>query len=254
MSGFLRIAAAQFPVSADIARNVRYIERLAEDASCREASVIQFPETALSGYAPVHIESYDTFPWRELESATQHICDLAASLEIWIVLGTMRRVDSPLPRNCLQVISRAGALVGTYDKQRLYRPEKAYFAPGDAPLVIEIQGFRCGFLICYDNCFPDLYETYRDIGVGLLFHSFYNAGNARSSGMRNLLCANLVTRAADHQLWISASNSSKRYSPLSARVVRPDGSMVSARSQVAGIVVDDYPLADLGWTYDNRVH
>jgi predicted amidohydrolase len=252
MKAFLRVAAAQFPVSADIARNARTIEQQMREAASGGAHVIQFPETSLSGYAPTHIESYDTYPWGELERATQSICDVAVSLGIWVILGTMRRVDAALPRNCLHVISDAGEIAGTYDKQRLYRGETSYYSPGDAPLVIELRGFLCGFLICYDNCFPELYETYRAMDVGLLFHSFHNAGNERASSIGDLMRAILIARAADHRMWISASNSSKRYSPLSARIVRPDGTMVRALPHIAGIVMDDYPLAELGWTYDNR--
>ncbi len=88
--------------------------------------------------------------------------------------------------------------------------------------------------------------------VGLLFHSFHNAGNRDATGIKDLMLAILIVRAADNQMWISASNSSKRYSPLSACIVRPDGSMVRSRRNVAGIVIEDYPKAELGWTYDNR--
>jgi hypothetical protein len=53
-------------------------------------------------------------------------------------------------------------------------------------------------------------------------------------------------------MWISASNSSTRHSRLSACIARPDGSIISTKRHVAGIVT--YSLSDsrLGWTYDNR--
>jgi hypothetical protein len=88
--------------------------------------------------------------------------------------------------------------------------------------------------------------------VGLLFHSFHNAGNREVTSMKDLMLAILIVRAADNQMWISASNSSKRYSPLAACIVRPDGSMIKSRRNIAGIVIDNYPNAELGWTYDNR--
>jgi predicted amidohydrolase len=224
-----------------------------QEAAEKGVQVIHFPEASLSGYAPVHAPSLARYPWEQLEQASQRICDLAASLKLWAIVGSMRRAGEPLPRNCIHVISSAGAVVGTYDKQRLYRQEKAYFSPGRAPLVVELRGFRCGFLICYDNCYPELYEAYRRLGVGLLFHSFHNAGNPHATGIKELMRSLLIVRAADHQMWISASNSSTRYSPLSACVVRPDGTMVSTKRHAAGFVVDDYPLADLGWTYDNSM-
>ncbi|MDP6376210.1 MAG: hypothetical protein QF921_13340 [Pseudomonadales bacterium] len=48
MSTVIRITASQFPVSADIARNAAYIQRLTIKAVSKGATVIQFPETALS--------------------------------------------------------------------------------------------------------------------------------------------------------------------------------------------------------------
>jgi predicted amidohydrolase len=252
MKSPLRIAASQFPVSGNVARNSDYIETQMKEAASRGAHLIQFPESALSGYGPSHFSSADDTDWATLENCQYRICQLASLLNIWVVLGTIRKSEAGLPLNCLNIISNTGEMAGTYDKQRLYPKEKNFYQPGDGPLVLDINGYLCGFLICYDNCFPELYEHYRDMGVGLLFNSFHNAGNSRKTGIKELIAANLIVRAADNCMWISASNSSKRYSPLSACVVRPDGSIVRLKKAAAGIIMDDYPLAELGWTYDNR--
>lgn len=254
MKPYLRIAASQFPVSGNIARNARYIQAQMKEASAKRVQVIQFPETALSGYGPAHFDSFKNFEWDLLDLHTRKICELASSLNLWVILGSMRQVEGELPGNCAHVISNMGEVAGSYDKQRLYSNDKKYYSSGNKPLVIEINGFKCGFLICYDNCFPELYEAYRDLDVGLLFHSFYNAGNVKATSIKDLILAIQIARAADNQMWISSSNSSKRYSPLPACIVRPDGSMVKAKRHAAGIVIDDYPMADLGWTYDNRKH
>ncbi len=232
-------------------RNKRYIEAHMNEAAAKGAHVIQFPETALPGYAPVHIPSLETYAWEQLDTVTRRICDVAASLKLWVVIGSMRQANEALPRNCLQIISDTGTIVGTYDKQRLYRREKDVFSPGTTPFMATIHGFACGFLICYDNCYPELYEAYRKLGIGVLFHSFHNAGNTHATSIKELMHSLLIVRAADYQMWISASNSSTRYSPLSARIVRPDGTLVRRQRHDTGIVIDDYPLAELGWTYDN---
>jgi predicted amidohydrolase len=252
MNDLLRIAAAQFPVSPDLLRNARYIQRQMEEAAQKGAHVIQFPEAALPGYAPTHHSSLAEFPWDDLEAQTRIICELASVLHLWVILGSMRYIETQAPRNCVQIISSKGQLEGVYDKQRLYGREKKFFSVGAEPCIVEINGFKCGFLICYDNCYPELYDAYRRSGVGLIFHSFHNAGNERATSIKDLMLANLIVRAADNRMWICASNSSKRYSPLSACIVRPDGSMVRCRRNLAGLVLDDYPRAHLDWTYDNR--
>jgi hypothetical protein len=53
-------------------------------------------------------------------------------------------------------------------------------------------------------------------------------------------------------MWIAASNSSKAYSPPVASIVRPDGRAVRAIRHRTALVTDDFPNAELGWTYDNR--
>lgn len=252
MTGPLRIAAAQFPVSADVARNARCIREQMRRARAGGARVVHFPETALSGYGPSHVPQAGAYPWQHLDSQLARICEAAERDGLWVVLGTARRVEGRLPANSTLVIAPSGAIVASYDKQRLYGEEKRHYVRGHGPTVVDVDGHRCGLLICYDNCFPELYREYRQAGVGLLFLSLYNAGRSRASCLNDLMRANLIVRAADHGFWISASNSSQRHSPLPASIVRPDGAMVQARRHVSGLVFDDYPVAALGWTYDNR--
>ena len=251
MNKYLRIAATQYPVSSDMGRNYRYIKRLIEKASNNEVEVIHFPETALPGYLSFPNGDPSAFDWSTLNSLTEEIRRLALSNKMWIVLGSIRNVKGQLPRNCICVISDSGKIRGYYDKQRIYKAEKGYYSSGESTLVIKIKGYKCGFLICYDNCFPELYSTYRKMGVSLIFHSIYNAGAETVTNIKDLIAANLLVRAADNQLWISASNSSKAYSACPATVVRPDGSANKAKRHRTAIVIEDYPKAELGWTYDN---
>ncbi len=246
------IAASQFPVSGNIVRNAAYIKRQMTEAAAKGAQVIHFPETSLPGHGPAHFESFSNYPWNALASHERRICEIAASLELWVMLGSMRRIEEDLPRNCIRVISDKGHVVGTYDKQRLYEREKSYYTAGNEPLVIEISGYKCGFLICYDNCYPELYDAYRDLGVEFLFHSFHNAGNSGPTSIKDVMLANLIVRAADNRMCISASNSSRKYSPLSPCIVRPDGTMVRTPRNISAVVIDKYPVEELGWTYDNR--
>ena len=251
MNNYLRIAAAQFPVSHNIGENYKYIEKLIKKASDRDVEVLHFPETALPGYLNIPKDNLSRFDWNTLESFTEAICILAHSYNIWVILGSIRNEEGQLPRNCICVISNSGKIIGYYDKQRIYKTEAEYYSPGKSPFVVSIKGYKCGFLICYDNCFPELYSTYRDMGAVLIFHSMYNAGNKNMTSIKDLIAANLLVRSADNQIWISASNSSRAYCPCPSTIARPDGCTIRARRHVTSIVIDDFPKAKLGWTYDN---
>ncbi len=252
MSTEILIAASQFPVSGDISRNIRYILRHIERAAAVRATVVLFPETALPGYGPKHIESIKGYDWTRLSDCLVTVCNAARTHNIWVVLGSMRQQDQHLPLNCVHVISDEGQVKGTYDKRYLYRNEKEFYSSGYAPLVIDINSHSCGFLICNDNCYPKLYEEYRDLGVTLLFHSVFNAENEQATSISDLMDANLIVRAADHQMCIAASNSSAPYCPMPATIAKPDGTTVRAKRHVTSLVFDSYPPANLGWTYDNR--
>lgn len=253
MTGRLRFAACQFPVAGDMEANCRYMLRYMHRASGAGADVVHFPELALPGYARLDFPSFAGFDWDALDRHTAGIMDWAKRLEIWAVMGSCRRVPGQRkPRNCLHVISRRGDIVATYDKQRLHGKEVDKYSAGEAPVKLDIDGTTCGFLVCYDSCFPSLYRAYREEGVQLLFHSYYNAGNdGAGTSLDDLILAQLRTRAADNLMWISASNSSARHSRLAACIARPDGSVLSTRRHVPGIVLHDIPDTDLGWTYNN---
>jgi len=124
------------------------------------------------------------------------------------------------------VIAPDGAIAARYDKRRLYGIERQFYSAGDVSCVVDIDGRRCGLLICYDNRFPALLEAYRNAGVSLLFVSLYNAGRRRPTALAELMRAGLVDCAVEHQMWISASNSSERNSTLAAGLFGPDGSVV----------------------------
>lgn len=253
MSKALRFAACQFPVSGRMDDNLAYILKLTHRAATEGADIVQFPELALPGYARLDFSSFSGFDWQALSEHTNKIAACAEHLKLWVVLGSCRKPSgADKPRNCLHVISPSGDVVATYDKRKLYGKEALSYGKGSTPLVLTINGTKCGFLICYDSCFPRLYESYRKQGVQLLFHSYYNAKNegARTS-LDDLILAQLRTRAADNQMWISASNSSAQHSRLAACIARPDGSVLSTRRHISGFVTHDLPDTALGWTYDN---
>jgi predicted amidohydrolase len=253
MTQKLRTATCQFAVSCNIANNAKFIRRFMNKAAKAGANVIHFPETALSGYGRSDFTPSSTNNWQELEDHTQEIAALAKKLGLWVILGSCRKVaNEEKPANCVHIISDTGQIVNTYDKQRLTPSESAYYTPGTGFSDVIINGFKCGFLICYEACFPALFETYRKKGVQLIFHSCYNVSRKPRPLFQELTIAQFRTRAADNQMWISASNSSAQYTFSTACIARPDGSIRSLRRHASGILLHDFPDTEIGWTYDNR--
>ena len=148
----VRVATCQFPVSADLRSNLRFVARQLRMAALQGADVAHFPEGALSGYAGVDFETFEGFDWGALRRGTERLQELAAGLI----------VDRYDKRFCAGADGRSGEL--------------ARFSPGDHDTTWELKGVRCGALICHEYRYPELYRDYARQGVQLVFHSFHAGG------------------------------------------------------------------------------
>ena len=159
--------------------------------------------------------------------------------------------DGHKPHNSLYVISDTGELIDRYDKRfcsgspDAQSGDLAHYSPGDHPCIWEINGVRCGALICYEYRFPELLRQYKREGVELLFHSFHaaNASPERVAAigatigpeLRRLnpaatftyqgitMPAAMTAAAASNHVWISCPNSSAPESFWPSFFVRADG-------------------------------
>ena len=262
----LTVATCQFPVSADIRANQRYILRQMATARKGGATVAHFPECALSGYAETDFTSTDALDWAVLDECMLPILARAGELGLWVVLGSTHRLsDGNKPHNSLFIIDAAGRLIDRYDKRfcaGTSQPEPfgdlANYSPGDHPTVFTINGVRCAVLVCHEYRYPELYRELGTNGAQVVFHSF-NAGHvtperyAEMSGYvgRHLhrlnrgstlpeitMIAALHAGAADNHVYISASNTSAPISCWPSFFVRPDGVITGRlRRHVPGVLI-----------------
>ena len=140
-SGKMRIASCQFPVSASIKENYRWIESQMIEAKLKKADIVHFPECALSGYPGTDMKTLDNFDWNELYRATDSIMALAKKLKIWVILGSIHRLSGGhKPHNCLYLINPEGKIADRYDKRFCTTGDLKYFTPGDHFVTFQIKG------------------------------------------------------------------------------------------------------------------
>lgn len=247
MNNKLKIAVSQFPVSTDIAINMSYITKHTQKAAGAKADVIHFPELSLSGYET----NIDNLDWSAINASVENLKQLAKEWDVNLIIGVHRQNnEDPKPFNSTCLITRDGKVVGEYIKSRLYSKEKEKFSNKENTFVYNLNGIKCGFLICYDSNFPTLFQEYRNQGVEVLFLSFYNAHSSKpKNSMDELMRAQFITRSTDSLMYISGSNSSSRYSRMPSSFVCPDGTIISLPRHKPGILLCDYPKEDLGWTF-----
>ena len=208
-SGKIRIASCQFPVSADIIENLRWIEKQLTEAKLRKVDIVHFPECALSGYPGADMETLEGFDWKLLHQATDSILTLARTFKTWIILGSIHPLsEGNKPHNCLYLINPEGEIRDRYDKRFCTSGDLEYCAPGDHFVNFEVNSVKCGLLICYDIRFPELYREYRKTETDVIFQSFYNARQGKGSIHPIIMHITAQARAATNYFYMSLTNSS----------------------------------------------
>jgi len=251
-SGQLWVAQCQFPVSGDIHANGEWIRRQMRQAHAQHAQVVQFPEAALSGYPSVDFSSFEGFNWDLLSTETESILALARELKVWVLLGSSHRLSAPhKPHNCLYLINPDGAIVDRYDKRYLFTAEAQHYAPGDHFVTFEINGVRCGLLICYEARFPELYREYVKLRVRVVFQSFYQARIQPGHIHAQIIPPTCQALAGFNNLYLVVSNASAPPS-WPCLFITPDG-LVAAKlpANEPGVMVN---LIDTHQSYYDATH
>ncbi|MFH1571733.1 MAG: carbon-nitrogen hydrolase family protein [Gemmatimonadota bacterium] len=250
----LRVASCQFPVSADVRRNAAYVARYLERAASAGAHLLHTSEACLSGYAGIDFPSFDGYDWDLLRQETARLRARARQLGLWLVLGSAHYLDARTPAtNCLYLVGPRGRIADRYDKCMCTKGDQKSYSAGRHLVVRTVRGVRLGLAICYDVCYPQVYAAYRQRGVALMLHSFYNAGARGPNCLDVLNVRQVPTRCADNRMWAVANNSSRRYSHWASFVARPDATIArQLRINQAGMLVHDFPdgLSEGGWLHN----
>ena len=109
------------------------------------------------------------------------------------------------------MINRSGKIAASYRKIHLFEAhlengqhvrESDVFTPGRSPIIADIEGWRCGFAICYDLRFPELFRHYSKRGVHLFFLPANFTQRTGKAHWETLVKA----RAIENQCYIVAPN------------------------------------------------
>ncbi len=221
--GVINVATCQFPVSGDISENSMWIQKQMKEAKQENADIVHFSEVALSGYAGVDRESMENYDWELHQKEIESILRVADQLDIWVILGSAHRLSGEnKPHNSLYVINADGQVIDRYDKRFCTSGDLKHYSPGDHFVTFELNGVKCGLLICYDLRFPELYRQYSLMNVQLLFQSFHNARQKEGSIHPKIMPPTMQTRAATNYMFVSMNNSSAPRS-WQSRFITPNG-------------------------------
>jgi omega-amidase len=228
----MKVAVAQISCSlgdpeANLLKVRDFCRRAKDEAG---AELIVFPEMIDTGYSMSVVRSHAS-GWKS--GFVRGLQEVARKLSIAIVSGVSERAESSI-YNSQVFVDADGNIPAKYRKTHLYAvapvEEQTCFAPGDEFTTFSLGGLQCGFSICYDLRFPELYRklaTDEKVGAFVISSAW---PFPRLEHFRTLAMA----RAIENQSYVVASNRVGKDDDLwfcgSSAIIDPRGVVIAAAS------------------------
>jgi predicted amidohydrolase len=138
----------------DVAGNLQRLHQLALEA--KGADLLVLPEMFLTGYN-IGVDAVSVLAEVYNGESAQQVARIAKAAGIAILYGYPERTEDGQIYNAVQLIDANGERLCNYRKTHLFGDlDRSMFSPGtnDFP-VVELNGWKLGFLICYDLEFPE---------------------------------------------------------------------------------------------------
>ncbi|WP_330213111.1 carbon-nitrogen hydrolase family protein [Pseudomonas sp. Z18(2022)] len=151
----MRVALYQCPpLPLDVAGNLKRLHQLAQEAN--DADLLVLPEMFLTGYN-IGMEAVGALAEAQDGPSAQSIAALAKNSGVAILYGYPERGADGQIYNAVQLIDANGQRLCNYRKTHLFGDlDHSMFRAGDDDFpLVELNGWKLGFLICYDLEFPE---------------------------------------------------------------------------------------------------
>jgi len=197
----LMVSLIQYDVSPGKPEvNREKVKRMIEKAAVSKPDIVVLPEMWNTGYSFGSLQSIcdkEGYPTLEL------VQNLAGKHSVNIVAGSVADKRKDEVYNTCYIVDRNGDRVGKYSKIHLFRlmEEDKFLTSGNTLGLFELEGFKCGVIICYDLRFPELVRCLALEGAKIIFVPA-QWPHPRQEHWVTLLKA----RAIENQLYIVAVN------------------------------------------------
>jgi predicted amidohydrolase len=167
----LKISTAQFENrSGDKEFNLSRIESLAHEAALKGSHVIAFHECSVTGYSFArHLSREEMTDLAEFVPggpSIEKLIKIASKNSISILAGLFEKDGEGKLYKTYVCVDRNG-LVASYRK--LHPFINPFLTPGDKYCIFDLNGWKCGILICYDNNIIENVRATTLLGANIIF-------------------------------------------------------------------------------------
>jgi len=166
-----KIATAQFEhKSGDKTYNLNIIEKLSANAAGEGAKAIAFHECSITGYTFArHLSKEQMLELAEFVpggESIKRLTEIARKNDITILAGLFEKDKHDNLYKPYVCVDKNG-LVASHRK--LHPFINPHLTPGDRYTVFELNGWKCGILICYDNNIIENVRATNLLGADIIF-------------------------------------------------------------------------------------
>ena len=234
-------------IIGDVEANISKVETLVEKYLPQDTDVLILPEVWTVGWSCSHfINSAQDI---KSGSIIKFLSKLARIYNINIIGGSYITKQNDKYYNTCLVLDRSGNLIASYSKMHLYSyfgcNEGEYITPGEAPVMVNIEGVNFGLSICYDIRFPEIYRAYAKSGADVLV-------NCAAWGSKKPIPWEMMTksRAIENQCYMIALTQSGyiengEYNLGHSRIINYVGEEVSYIMEGEGVVSAEISIKEM---------
>lgn len=231
----MRVALYQCPpLPLDVAGNLKRLHSVAHEAS--DADVLVLPEMFLTGYN-IGVEAVGALAEAQDGPSAQTIAELAQNAGLAILYGYPERAEDGQIYNAVQLIDANGQRLCNYRKTHLFGDldHSMFSAGGDEFPIVELNGWKLGFLICYDLEFPENTRRLALAGAELIV-----VPTANMEPYEFIATVTVRSRAFENQCYVAYANycgheGDIRYCGLSS-IAAPDGTQIALAEQDESLI------------------
>lgn len=238
----MKISILQLPVViGDRAANQNTLRTMFAEAMEEKPDVVLLPELWDIGFYPRPLADYTD---KGAESAKAVLSELAKKYHVNVIGGSVAAELGSAVENICCVFNRDGVCIADYSKSHLFSPakENKSFRAGDKVTTFELDGVRCGVIICYDLRFPELTRKLALKDIEILF--IPSAWPTVRLAHWHLLTQ---ARAVENQFFVAAANGSGAFAngmPLAGHsaLIDPWGEVLAEADDKGAVITADFDL------------